>query len=102
MIPNIVIPAEPLSMPAADSAKTHASGPSPSESTARIKNLGYTASKHITIYGERYQLVSDPFVDGECTSVQVISKNDPTIRTLRLPTAILVGLSDRFRKPAVP
>jgi hypothetical protein len=99
MIPNIVVPVEPTSPAPTDALKTHASGRSSSENTARIKDLGFTASKHIKIYGERYELVSDPFEDGECTSVQVVSKNDQTVRTLRLPAAILVGLSDRFRKP---
>ena len=42
----------------------HASGRSASESCARVKELGFSASKHIKIYGQRYELVSDPFEDG--------------------------------------
>ena len=50
------------------------------------------------MYGERFELVSDPFEEGTCTSVRALSGNDPTIRILRLPTAILLGSPDRFRK----
>ena len=99
MIPNVVAAIKPTSVTSRDARKTHTSGRSPAENTARIKELGFTASKRIKIYGVRYQLVSDPFEDGECTSVQVVSENDRTVRTLRLPVAILVGLADRFRKP---
>ncbi len=64
---------------------------------ARIKDLGFTASKHIEMYGEHFEIVSDPFTEGDCIAVHVINRNDPEphpkIRTLRLPTAILVGKS---------
>jgi hypothetical protein len=69
----------------------------PSENCTKIRGLGFTASKHIKMYGERFELVSDPFDEDGCTVVHVISGNDPKIRTLRLPVAILVGLSGRFR-----
>ena len=65
------------------------------ENCARIKGLGYVASKHIKMYGERFELVSDPVQEGDRVVVQVISRNDPTIRTLQLPVSILLGLSDR-------
>lgn len=65
------------------------------ENCARIKGLGYVASKHIKMYGEHFELVSDPVQEGNCVVVQVVSRNDPTIRTLRLPVSILLGLSDR-------
>jgi hypothetical protein len=67
----------------------------PAENCARIKDLGYVASKHVTMYGERLELVSDPVQDGDCVVVHVISRSDPTIRTLQLPVSILLGLSDR-------
>jgi hypothetical protein len=71
---------------------------SPAENCARIRDLGFTNSKHIKMYGERFELVSDPFEEGGCTAIHALSGNNPTIRTLRLPIAILLGLSDRFRK----
>ncbi len=87
MIPQLDVPVKP-----------HARGSS-ADNCARIKNLGFTASKHIKMYGERFEIVSDPFSEGGCIAVHAISGNDPKIRTLRLPVAILVGLANRFQKP---
>jgi hypothetical protein len=52
------------------------------------------------MYGERFELVSDPFVQGDYTAVHAISPNDRGIRELRLPTAILMGLRDLLRQRA--
>jgi hypothetical protein len=73
-------------------------GPSRSESCTRIKNLGFAAFRHIRMYGERFEIVSDPFDEGDYIAVHAISGNDPKIRTLRLPIAILVGRAGRFLK----
>jgi hypothetical protein len=73
---------------------------SAAENCARIKDLGFTTTKHIKMYGEDFELVSDPFVEGDYTTVHVIGRNDPTIRALRLPVSILVGLRSRFRRVA--
>lgn len=68
-----------------------------SEKCARMKNLGFSTSKHITMYGERFEIVSDPFNQGDCIAVRAISEGDPehhpAMRTLLLPIAILVGKS---------
>jgi hypothetical protein len=53
---------------------------------------------HIKMYGERFEIVSDPFDEGDGIAVRATSGSDPEIRTLRLPIAILVGLADRFLK----
>lgn len=56
--------------------------------------LGYIAGKHVNLYGEHFEIASDPFIDGDWVAVRVISENDPTIRTIRLPVSLLVGLTD--------
>ncbi len=72
-----------------------------SDSCVKIKDLGFIPSMHIKMYGERFEIVSDPFDEGDCVAVRATSGNDPEIRTLRLPIAILVGLADRFsRRPS--
>lgn len=73
--------------------------PSAAEICARIKDLGFTSSRRIKLYGQHFDLISDPFVEGDCTAIRATCGNDPTIRTLRLPVAILMGLSDSYRKP---
>ena len=32
-----------------------------SDSCAKIRNLGFKASMHVSMYGERFEIVSDPF-----------------------------------------
>jgi hypothetical protein len=76
----------------------HASGRTPAKDCARIKDLGYSTSHHIKMYGERFEIVSDPFPDGAGVAVHATTMKDPARRTLRLPVAILVGLRDRFLK----
>ena len=52
------------------------------------------------MYGERFEIVSDPFPDGNGVAVHVTTANEPAKRTLRLPTSLLVGLKDMFPKAA--
>jgi len=70
-----------------------------SDSCVKIRDLGFKASMHIKMYGERFEIVSDPFDEDDCVAVRATSGSNPEIRTLRLPIAILVRLSDRFLKP---
>jgi hypothetical protein len=64
----------------------------------RIKELGYGSSHHIQMYGERFDIVSDPFPAGTGVAVEVTTISQPKKRTLRLPTSILVGLKGLFPK----
>lgn len=100
ILSKVDAPTEHTPIGPTDALKNYPSGRSPSENCARIKDLGFTTSKHIKMYGERFELVSDPFVQGDYTAVHAISRNDRGIRELRLPTAILMGLPDLFRQKA--
>lgn len=73
---------------------THTSGRTPSEDCSRIKDLGYGVTRNVQLYGQRFQIVSDPFPDGDGVAVHAITANDPVRRMLRLPVSILVGLKD--------
>ena len=66
----------------------------------RIKDLGYSSSHHINMYGERFEIISDPFPDGNGIAVHVTTIKEPTKRTLRLPTSILTGLKKLLPKVA--
>ena len=78
----------------------HAIKKSAVEDCARIRDLGYGSSHHIRMYGQQFEIVSDPVPDGNGVSVQVTSAAEPAKRTLRLPTSILVGFKDFFPKVA--
>ena len=75
---------------------------SPSETCTRIKKLGYIVGKHMNLYGEHMELVSDPFVEGDCVAVHAISSSNPTVRTIELPVSILAGWEDLFQELADP
>jgi hypothetical protein len=77
-------------------------GRSPADNCARIKKLGYVAGKHVDLYGEHIELVSDPFAEGECVAVRAISGNNPTERTIDLPVTLLSGWEDLFEELADP
>lgn len=78
----------------------HATKRSLLEDCLRIKDLGYGSSNHIRMYGQQFEIVSDPIPDEGGVSVQVTSAAEPAKRTLRLPTSILVGFKDFFPKVA--
>ena len=69
-----------------------------SRNCAKIKHLGYVAGKRLNLYGEHFEMISDPFTEGDCVVVRAVSGNDPIIRTIRLPVSILLGLTDLFPK----
>jgi hypothetical protein len=79
---------------------SHKIAKSTADDCVRIKDLGYSSSHHIKMYGERFEIVSDPFPDGDGVAVHVITVKEPTKRKLRLPTSILVGLKGLFPKIA--
>lgn len=70
------------------------------EDCVRIKDLGYASSHPMRMYGQQFEIVSDPIPDGNGVSVQVTSAAEPAQHTLRLPTSILVGFKDFFPKVA--
>ena len=67
-------------------------GRTPAKDCARIKELGYSTTHRIHMYGEWLEIVSDPFVEGNGVAVHAVSTDGVTKKTLRLPVSILVGL----------
>jgi len=68
------------------------------ENCARIRDFGYRPFTRIAMYGERFEIVSDPFITGSDVVVQVTSTENPQKRILRLPVSILVGLKELLGK----
>ncbi len=50
------------------------------ESCAQVKHLGYAAARRIRLYGEEFEVVSDPFPEADGVAVHVTTKKDPSIR----------------------
>jgi hypothetical protein len=63
--------------------------PSVSEICAQVKHLGYSTSKRVRLYGEDYEVVSDPFPEGDGIAVRVKTNKDSKIRVLQIPATVL-------------
>jgi hypothetical protein len=76
--------------------------PSASEICARVKHLGYAASRHLRLYGEEFEVVSDPFFEADGIAVRVTTKSDSNIRVLRIPLTVLQSARGRAhqRRPS--
>jgi len=72
--------------------------PSVLEVCARVRHLGYAASRRVRLYGEEFEVVSDPFPEADGIAVQVRSKSNPTVRIMQIPATVLQGV--RRRKAA--
>jgi hypothetical protein len=63
--------------------------PSVSQICAHVKHLGYSTSRHVRLYGEDFDVVSDPFPEADGIAVQVTTKKDRKIRVLQIPATVL-------------
>jgi hypothetical protein len=59
------------------------------DACARIKHLGYVASRRVRIYGEEFELLSDPFPEADRIAIRAKAKGDSNVRILRLPVTIV-------------
>ena len=60
-----------------------------------VKNLGYGAHGRIRLYGEDFEVISDPFPEADGIAVRVKTKKDERIRVLQLPSTILQSVRGR-------
>ena len=61
----------------------------PADVCARVKSFGYAASKKIRIYGEEFDVLSDPFASAGGIAIQVRSTRTSQTRVLQLPSTIV-------------
>jgi hypothetical protein len=74
--------------------------PSIAEICASVKRLGYAAREHIRLYGEEFEVISDPFPDAGGISVNAKTKRDASVRVVKLPATVLQSVSGRLAKVA--
>ena len=86
--------ANPVPTPAPMSTQAALGNHTHSNYCQRLKDLGYIAGKRINLYGEHFEIASDPFFDGAWVAIRVIPENDSSIQTIRLPVTILLGLAN--------
>jgi hypothetical protein len=61
----------------------------------RLKRMGYEVHKQIRMYGEEYEVTSDPVPDGDGVAIGVVSRQSGEARHLRLPLSILQMVQHR-------
>jgi len=71
-----------------------------SEMCAQVKHLGYSASGHIRLYGQDFEVVSDPFPEDDGIAVRVKTKSNSTVRVLQLPATVVQSVKGRRAKAA--
>jgi hypothetical protein len=74
--------------------------PSVSEVCARVRHLGYAASRRVRLYGEEFEVVSDPFPEADGIAVRVTTKKDSRIRVLQIPATVLQSVRGRVTNAA--
>jgi len=55
----------------------------------KLKTLGFARSNHIKLYGEHFQLISDPFPHETGIAVEAVRSDGRASRTVKLPLPIL-------------
>jgi hypothetical protein len=55
----------------------------------KLKDLGYARSNHIKLYGEHFQLLSDPFPHESGIAIQAMRTDGKAPRTVKLPLPIV-------------
>jgi hypothetical protein len=61
----------------------------PPEICAKVKHLGYTTSALIRLYGEEFEVLSEPFPEAGGIAVRVKARKDRRICVLQLPSTVL-------------
>ena len=55
----------------------------------RLKKMGYSVGRHIRLYGERLEVVSDPFLHDGLIAVRVRRRGHASERVIHLPKMVL-------------
>jgi len=61
----------------------------------RVKKLGYSTGNHIRMYGERLEVLSDPFPNENGIAIKARVKNDTVVRVVNLPATVLQSVSQK-------
>lgn len=78
---------------------SHVSLPT-AELCARIRQFGYAVSQCIRIYGEDFEVLSDPFPSNGGIAIQVRSRRTLQARVLQLPATVIHRVSGTIRLAA--
>ena len=67
---------------------------------ACVKRLGYGASQMVRLYGEEFEVISDPFPEAGGIAISVRTKKDSGPRVLQIPATILRSVKRHLARTA--
>jgi len=70
------------------------------EVCAGVRRLGYRAKQTVRLYGEEFEVISDPFPESGGIAITVRAKKNDSIRVLHLPATVLQSLKGAWRRAA--
>ena len=70
------------------------------EICASVKRLGYGVNQSIRLYGEEFEVVSDPFPPDGGIAVHVRSKKGDDVRLVQLPATVLQSVTGPLTRAA--
>lgn len=65
------------------------------EICSNVKRMGFGISQHVRLYGEEFEVVSDPFPEGDGIAVKAKTKKMPDVRIVHLPATLVQSLKGR-------
>ncbi len=68
------------------------------EVCTRLQNMGYAQSKRIRIYGQEFEVVSNPFPHEDGIAIRAFSTQETQTRTLRLPLPVVQMVTRQQQK----
>jgi hypothetical protein len=74
--------------------------PSVLEICANVKRMGYAAPSRVRLYGEDFEVLSDPFPEAGGIAVRVKTTKDPKVRVMGLPATVLQRIRAKVRNAA--
>ena len=68
----------------------------------RVKHLGYTISGRVRLYGEEFEVMSEPFQEADGIAVRAKSRRDPNVRILHLPATVMQTVKGNRKSREAP
>ncbi|HUD66385.1 MAG TPA: hypothetical protein VMQ17_17490 [Candidatus Sulfotelmatobacter sp.] len=65
-----------------------------------MTRLGYGAKQNIRLYGEEFEVISDPFPEAGGIAVSVKTKKGNGVRVIQLPATLLRSVKGRLSTAA--
>jgi len=70
------------------------------EVCAAVRRLGYGAKQTVRLYGEEFDIISDPFPEAGGIAVTAKTKNKDSIRVVQLPVTVVQSVRGAWRRAA--